>query len=580
MPSIPDLPIVQPVEKPMVSLAEARRPGETVSRLADESQGIAEGGLQLEGHIRNAQQHVDILAAKNDIDGLQERYLEDLAKTGDSKDVPDVLNKARDDYAHTVERWAGSPAAREIQLEADSHMPYLQHYAQVRQIDLLGKENEVALTQLAKSQLSSYADARGQGNQDGADAAYSGYAEAIQGSVDAGLMTVANAQIALEKFRQGGQELEIENAISNPNPNANLAISEKLGQKGAFPDLPQKDIDQLKLKAQSAFYEHQQRAEKMQNEFVLNTQLPGLRQRFAKPDGTFDLDGALKDVDAREADKSITVAQGDMLRTHLNADAADLGRAATANANKLRDHVMDLYGQGKIGEGLAFARQHMDDFDKAHTDYFPALINSGKSYAQWDQAQDREARTETRQTRTEERQKWEDDGLQNVARLSTDIEQGKVLDPTLDVWSLVGKKQLTPPQAREVLSMYNLSDQHTAFKDGLGIIQKASMFSVNTDQNNVAKAKMATEFTKEVRQEGLTGDAITDRAKKLTDVASESHTWDVINNWFRKMGGGVPDPTPAKQTPIPQQPNVVERRTTKSGKILEKLDDGTIREGH
>ena len=524
---IPPLPIAQPIEKPSVSLTEARRVGETVSEVSEESQRIALRGLQREGYIRNAQQHVDILAAKNDLDTVHLKYLEDLAKTANSRDVPDVLNHARDNYAYTVSRWSGSPAAREIQMEADSHMPAVEHYAQVRQIDLLGKENDVALAQLSKGQLSAYAEARSRGSDDDADKAYSGYAEAIHGSVAAGLMTDADAQIALEKFRVSGQELEIENAISNPNPKVNQAIADKLDQKGAFPDLAQKDIDQLKLKAQGAFYEHEERAKKIQNEFVLNTELPGLRQRFMQPNGTFDLDGALKEVRTREDNKSISVEQGDMLRQHLDADAADLGKANTENANKLRDHVMDLYGQGKIGEGLGFARQHMDDFERAHTDYFSTLVNSGRAYAQWE-------RTEGREQRGEARQKWEDAGWQHFASLSTDIEQGKVIDPTLDVWALVAKKELTPPQARELLSMYGQSQQHAEFKQGLSLINSASMFA-NTDEGNAAKAKMASQFTQIVRQEGLKGDAILEQAKKMTSDAAGKSTLDMIENFFSSL---------------------------------------------
>ena len=578
----------------MLSPQQMRSAGLDASvEAADTSERIAAEGMNIDGAILAAQRQLAVKQGEISFDKYQEQVQTDLSKTSSTDEVDKIHENYQNDAPGITEPYSKDPrVGQALGLYAQSQSVEMQRVVNARKAKIV-TDQDIAANQLKGDKSA----------QDWTNAFLAGgdvsIAEGderltLQSSVVHGTMTQERADLEFNDWLLKTKQSAIEGMMNSPDPVQRQKFIDELKSGNVPKELEGLDkgfLNRALEAAQGKDAELRARAEaqdvnakfnNLLNYFSAHTSLfPSPESKIA---ATADPD-VLKSVGAVTPDGTPDFVAGTKLRSLMEPLVADENVAAVKAANKIRDQVTDLYSQGKVSEGLALARQHQEDFDKAHTDYFPALVSAGRTYAQWERSEARESRAEGRETRAEERQKWEDDGWQNYASLSTQIEQGKVIDPTLDVWSLVGKKELTPPQAREIISMYDQSQQRTAFKEGLGIIKNAPMFA-NTDQGNADNAKMVMQFTQAVRQENLTGGAIIDRANKMVTDATGKTTLDMIEDFF---GSLAPKPfTPIdmrsgkpvaiKEGAAPKQPTVVGRRVTTTGKTLEKLSDGTIRE--
>jgi hypothetical protein len=140
MAQIAGVPTLQPVDQPMMSPRIAGRPGAAIAELGGDTEQIASEGLQLQTHIRNAQKAVDQVAFQNQAKAQFDKYQIELKKTQNSRDIPDLMQKAQDDFRSLTKQWEKSPAYMEIQQQADGLMPSINEHGQIRSIDLMGKE--------------------------------------------------------------------------------------------------------------------------------------------------------------------------------------------------------------------------------------------------------------------------------------------------------------------------------------------------------------------------------------------------------------------------------------------------------
>ena len=128
----PGVPILDPVNKPYMSPAEAGRGGAAIAQMGEGIEEDALDSLNLFNHMHKAQAHVDSLAAGNELNAAVEQAKVNLAKTQNSRDVPAVLKSAQDSLNEISRRWSKSPAAVSIQMDADSLRPHLDEVSQMR----------------------------------------------------------------------------------------------------------------------------------------------------------------------------------------------------------------------------------------------------------------------------------------------------------------------------------------------------------------------------------------------------------------------------------------------------------------
>lgn len=160
MPRIPGVPELDPVNQPTMSPQEASRGAEAVSRLGEEANQSVLSAFDLEMYIKKAQQHVDSLAAQNDLAKVYADTQNQLSKTQNSRDVDGVIQSANENLNEVSKRWSTSPASIQIQQSADSLRPDLSRIGTVRQVDLMGKEFKITIDQQADILTQDYAATR------------------------------------------------------------------------------------------------------------------------------------------------------------------------------------------------------------------------------------------------------------------------------------------------------------------------------------------------------------------------------------------------------------------------------------
>ena len=372
MPMIPGVPTLQPISQPLMSPAEAGRPGETVARLGEEFGQLAVG---IAGYVRRAQEHVDKLAAENQLNAAYLAMQDDLAKVVNSRDVEGVLNQANDNVAHIMQEWGKSPAARDIELTAQGYLPHMQHHAQVRQIDLMGKENGVHLGELAKGLLNEVIDPATSA------AALAKYSEAVDGSVKSKLMEGWQAEEAKNLFRKAEQVTLLDRASTSPNPAENKAgLDDVIQHPEHYPDLTPQERDAYKRKLEEAFRVNTEWMRKMGVEQFLDRELPNFLKMFGRADGSLDLPEALKEIRRREglpesSPDHINVQQGDAMRGHLEADNRDQIEMAGEKAKRAEKEISDAMAQHKFVQARQLLNKNMpllqgrmsEELDKAIT---------------------------------------------------------------------------------------------------------------------------------------------------------------------------------------------------------------------
>ena len=191
---IPGVPTLDPVNQPLMNPAESGRVGGSVAQLGEAGEDAAYQQQGLNLFIKKAQEHVDTLAARNELDAAYTQMQDQLAKTPNSRDVPDVIQQAQKNVNEISAKWSKSPAAISIQMDADALRPSMTHVGTVRQVDLMGKEFKVTINQQGERLAGEYAS----GNRDAATAAFNA---SVDGGVSTGLVGDVEATEMKRQFQ-------------------------------------------------------------------------------------------------------------------------------------------------------------------------------------------------------------------------------------------------------------------------------------------------------------------------------------------------------------------------------------------
>jgi hypothetical protein len=600
---IPGVPTLQPVELPRVSPQQAGRAGQTIAGLGEDVEEIAGTSFALQAHIKEAQKHVDTLAARNQLDAAFAQLQGELAKTQNSRDVPDVLKQGQDTLNDISKQWSKSPAAVSIQMDADSLHPSMMHVGQVRQIDLMGKEFQINLAQQGEQFAKDYASSRAVGDQDGENNALTGFTRAVQGGVSTGLMGPVGAADTVRKFREQGQELQIRNAISNPDPRVNQAIYDKINSDPkAFPDVTAEQLDALKTHAQSAVESHIRYQEWAEGQMAQNTMLRPLINKWTNPaTQQFDEDKALGDVTDQFSSGKITARQSQVLSEDIKSFAADKTVATKKQADQFDDGIIKMFHDRDYSKADAALEQMRPWLEQNGLgERYKSLMNYGDSQRREERVEARYERTEAKEEVSQQKQQVKEQSSSTLAQTINRFSQGYVATDT-DLDSMAGEgpgKMSTADVA--VAKKYSHDYQNSpSFKGavdtisyslGLGALprnataeQKAS-FAKDFPRQAQLQADTYSRFLEEknkhpekdpmvVAQEVLKPamqKQISARLDQIFGPEQEPTRMDVFKGAVRSLFGlapSAPSAAPQEKAPAPTTIRVREKATGRTGTV-------------
>ena len=439
MPRIPGVPNLDPVNLPTMSPQEASIGAEAVSRLGSEANESVLSSFDLEMYIKKAQQHIDSLAAQNELSQVYVDTQNQLSKTQNSRDIDGVIQSGNQNLNDVSKRWSTSPAAIQIQQSADSLRPDLSRIGTVRQVDLMGKEFKITLDQQAEVLAGSYAQDRASGGS--GNMALGAFSEAVRGGVQTGLVGDVEAGEYVRQFRQKGQELQIKNGISNANPEVNQRIYDDISKhRDLFPDVTQEQLDVFKGQALSAFEAHTKFQDWSEEQMALKTQLVPKINQFTNPaTGRFDEGAALKDNAERIARGEITETQSGILAQGFASHEAQLNVGYKQQAEKTKNDIVELFHKRNYSKASTELEQHK--LDPGFEDMYEGLTKYGDSMR-------REDRAEYRAARSFELQQEQDNSNRTFSSLLGNMAHGQIYTDSQLMNLVNGKGSVKPGQMR------------------------------------------------------------------------------------------------------------------------------------
>jgi hypothetical protein len=536
-----------------MSPAEAARPGETVERLGEEFGQLATG---IGSYVRKAQEHVDKLAAENQLNAAYLAMQDDLAKTTNSRDVEGVLKQANDNVAHIMQEWGKSPASRDIELTAQGYLPHFEHQANMRQVDLLGKENQVHLTNLNKALLNEVVDPAS------AAAASAKWNNALDGSVRAKLMDGWQAEAAKDAFRVASQETLLDRFSSSPNPADNKSgLDDLIQHPEHYPDLDSHKKAEYKQKLEAAFRVNTDFMERVGVKQFVDKELPEFRKMYSRADGSFDLQGAIKEVDRREGlpasdpDHINATLGGDALRNHLRADDADRKEIQAAQNRDDLDKYGPQVDEHKLSLSQIWQLRDTHQISQSTAASLEKMLQTNVRIERQElnaqRAEVRAERADVREQRAEERFKdWEN--LKNARNNSRNtalsyyqaIGNGEKIDIS-ELYSRagVGAGQILPADIKRVESAVNAASKDPSMKESLSLINAFAPLQAQPgdsaevqERKRLRKMELHAILQREVEMKGLKGFDVVKQTNEMLDQASQQEIGEYINNMMRAVG--------------------------------------------
>lgn len=433
MPRIPGVPTLDPVSHPSESPGEAGKVGGSISQLGDAGQDSAATGQGLDLYIKKAQEHVDTMAARNELDAAYAQTQDQLAKTPNSRDVPDVIQQGNKNLNDISARWSKSPAAIAIQMDADALRPSLAHVGTVKQVDLMGKEFKITLSTQGEKLAAVYAS----GDRNGAEAAFG---SAVDGGVKTGLVGDAEAQEYVRQFKQEGQKLEIRNAITNANPTVNQKIYDDItAHRDQYPDVTQEQLDTYKGQALAAFEAHTKFQEWAEGDMARKTRLPEKIVQYTNPaTGQFDEAKAMTDNAEAMAKGEISESVANVMAQGFSSHQAQLQVGLKKEADKrLNDIEKDLSNQD-FASAAKKLQENQPFFENNNlgADYRAALRYTHTAEVEV-RAEAASARAQASAERTERRQEALENSQDTLGQVQAHIIQGGVFTKA-DLYDMAG----------------------------------------------------------------------------------------------------------------------------------------------
>ena len=469
MPPVPGVPALEPVNKPMMSPGEAAIPGQTMERTGQQWGQVADAGMALVNHIREAQKSVDKIAARNQLNAAVLKYKDDLVKTANSRDVPDLETSAKDSITQIVKQWAKSPALIDIELEAQSLNPHVEHFAQVRGIDLMGKEWDAQTDVQLQTLLPQLVSARRSG--DAAQEKYiTDYINHIyDDAVQKGLKSTADKQLAITKIQEGVKKELNEAAILSSDPKERKRAIEQLKNGGSGPlDLSGKsagDISAMRVHAQEVDHRLTNLSEAQNLNGALNTianvfQAPEYKDNFEAQEKALQDGEFLKKNGIVSEDGSPNRVLAGKLSAEVQRERAIRHQEQVDQDEKIVEKYSPLIDENKLS--------------RAQIDQIPGLSNRARSalHRQWNENNrfNRQMALQGRQVATREKAEKSE---QTTAQVMLEIAGGKEYSP-MDIRTM---PNVSPKDKMQLLGALEEAKKSPLYRETMKAINKEDIWT-------------------------------------------------------------------------------------------------------
>jgi hypothetical protein len=287
-------------------------------------------------------------------------------------------------------------------------------------------------------------------------------------------MGAVEAADTVRKFREQGQELQIRNAISNPDPQVNQKIYDEMNAHPEnFPDVKPEDMDALKDHALSAVESHIKHQDWVQGQMAEKTMLVPLINKWTNTaNNQFDEGKALEDVTDQLRTGKITTTQADVLSQAIKGYSTDKDEGNKKQAQKIKDDVAELFHKREYSKANSMLLQNKDTLENmGYGNDYMALLNYGDSMQRQD-------RSEYREQEYMGRMREQDQSYITFMGIQQAIAQGHVFtDPEL--WNMaagpgqVKQGKMLPSQVDEALKMSHASVADPDYQSALQLLTSA-----------------------------------------------------------------------------------------------------------
>jgi hypothetical protein len=513
----------------MMSPSEAGQSGAAIAGLADAAQGMAQEQFSILHHMRQAQMHVDTLAAENDLNAAYIKLQDDLRKTTNSRDVDEVLRGHEDNLNDISKKWDKSPAAIQIQMRADGLKPDMQHMATVRQVDLMGKEWGAQVQVQVDALLPQYVMAKRSGDTLKAKAITDKFDQMYDQGIATGITTPADKQMAQRAFQIAAQKESNEAVVESPNAAERKQAIEQLTKGGNGPldltNVSAGEVASMRIHAQ----ETDERITRLAEAGNLNNALNTYHSAFAAPEYHNNYEGrqkALEDGDwltqhgIVTPDGSPDRVMADKLISENERQRAVWKREQDDRDDKIIDKWAPEIEQGKVPESSI---ERLSETEGASPKAISHLRQLHNQVIRQNREEWRMERSMSLAERQDAKRDQDEKSANLAAQVALELSSGKVYE-TADIRMMDGLN------TRDKLALTQMvKDPNPFVKDGLVKINDLAL------QKTESRYELARIFMEQVKQGDLRGAQITQALKPLIENAVEKEASGLIDQAFQNL---------------------------------------------
>jgi hypothetical protein len=577
MAQIPGVPDKEPAQ---IDHRSAGLGGQAIARIGEDIEGMTQDEFSIHNHIREAQKHVDTLAFQNQAHASVLQTQMELEKATDPAQAKAIseqgvkkLNELTEAYAK-----AGSPAAPELGMYAQSLTPKLNYEGEQRQIKLLTEQLHVETVEQDKTLLPMIVTAIRSNDKNQENAIRSLRESTLDKGVASGLISKAGKKAAMDQFDESITK-ELNKAVMlSADPKERKAGLEQIEKGGSGPyrlsEMADGDKAALRVSAQEADKTLTERSEAVDENTNLNRfhdivqNDPALRGNPAAVMEAVEDGGWLVKNGFTAADGSPNrILAKKVLIPEINRQWALKEKEESDKAEKLEEHWGPLIDQNKASRGQI--AEIMAESPKAGS----ALMH------QWTQQDHYNKQVAALGKATADAEKKEK-SAELKAVFFDDILSGKPVDP-LVVKTTAG---LSKSDQTQILGAMHTFDTNPTYKEVMKGIEDAGIFSQDADgitkkaetrlqmdhffrEHPTATAVEAGAQLKAIlsdnNQEAI-GKSLDAQFSKITGTGESKHGfWSGVGNRVAKIGG-YKEPT-SESNPTPKTGDVVKGYKFKGG---------------
>ena len=564
--------------------------------MGQETEQLAAANSEFEGHLIAAQHQLKYKEAEIAYDRVLNQVHDDLSKASTPEEAQSIKDRARAQFQQVLAPYQTDKVmSRILGIHDQEQDVELQSVVNAKKAQIIGIQ-DAAANAVKKTTTEQEAINLGSAGQDWTKprAQYEAWLHASALTKTMPPEVIAHDMLEWDVAVEAGN---IETKLGSENLQVvQDTLTDLRLHPNKYPHLDQAQINAYIEKGDSAIVARMSRQDeinaKTEEHKYWNPDDPAALPRLAtKANGDYDQTLADKYISSRGLSPAGEKKLLEASKVHAAGANAELDQQASKLGN-------DIVAAGQHGDAKK-ASELLDQF-KQLADQHPDLSAAYKGYATFEDARIHEKMSLAIQSATlqndKERleiQKDQQYSFDTLGQIELDMSQNKhYSDTELRAMAGRGKGKMSTAQVTAAIELSHAVDKDpdnaNYFKainsyigtDNPGLLGKVTNdFSAYLRENPKATSDQKAAFVKHLTDTENTdklSTAIDDAAEKLNNSGQSVQTPDNrINKAIDEMNApeNTGDDTAPKRTP-----KVVERRTTPSGKKLEKLDDGTIRE--